>query len=562
MARSRRFLAFTDLLKNTYRSEARGHSSEQAQEERERERETVGEMRASRRDLVRAAGASLVVAGVSPISAFAKTTPKATPKALGRVPSSEDAVAIIGAGAAGLAAAYELRKDGIPFVLYEASTRFGGRMFTDDKTFAAQGQFCELGAELVNSTHPSIRSLAGELDVALEDFPEGDAGLIEEIYFYQGRRYTESEIIRAARPLIRAVARDLKAIYGDKPLEVITYRSPFRSRARAFDQMNLSEYLTRVPELETWLRVLIEAAYVVEYGKDAAHLSALSFLYIFASEESERWKTYGESDELSRIRGGSSRLLEATHKAIGGDERIRFGHELLKVGSRGSRLELTFRTDGGTRSHRHDQVVIAAPFSVLREVDGFKTGRGALELSPVKARAIRELSYGMNSKMMLGFEERLWRFPKSGQGSTGAVIGSGFATAIWETSRLQPGAPGILTHYMGGRKAIEANATKIAPTIADIDVYFPGVGALYNQRNAIMNWSTNKWAKGSYSSPSPGQYTTLFGAGHEPELRGRLLFAGEHTSIENYGYMDGAVDSGFRVANAIARARGKRRKTG
>ena len=48
----------------------------------------------------------------------------------------------------------------------------------------------------------------------------------------------------------------------------------------------------------------------------------------------------------------------------------------------------------------------------------------------------------------------------------------------------------------------------------------------------------------------PGQYTTLFGAGSTPE--GNVHFAGEHTSVEYFGFLNGAVVSGERAAKAVA----------
>ena len=57
---------------------------------------------------------------------------------------------IVGAGAAGLTAAWTLAKAGVPVVVYEASGRVGGRIWTFPG-FNDDGQFIELGAELVDS---------------------------------------------------------------------------------------------------------------------------------------------------------------------------------------------------------------------------------------------------------------------------------------------------------------------------------------------------------------------------------------------------------------------------
>jgi monoamine oxidase len=66
-----------------------------------------------------------------------------------------------------------------------------------------------------------------------------------------------------------------------------------------------------------------------------------------------------------------------------------------------------------------------------------------------------------------------------------------------------------------------------------------------------MNWPEYKFTRGSYTCPLVGQYTTLLKVAGKPELDGRLIFAGEHTSGEFSGFMNGAVQSGNRAAKEI-----------
>lgn len=77
-------------------------------------------------------------------------------------------VAIVGAGLAGLHAAYRLLQAGVRAQVYEASTRVGGRMFTA-RSLYAQGQVAELGGEFIDSNHVWCRGLAQEFGVPLDD---------------------------------------------------------------------------------------------------------------------------------------------------------------------------------------------------------------------------------------------------------------------------------------------------------------------------------------------------------------------------------------------------------
>ena len=81
-----------------------------------------------------------------PRSARAQEAPAAAPAGGG------SPVAILGAGIAGLTAAYRLQKAGVPCEIFEASDRTGGRMFTR-YDFNKDGMFCELGGELVDTDH-------------------------------------------------------------------------------------------------------------------------------------------------------------------------------------------------------------------------------------------------------------------------------------------------------------------------------------------------------------------------------------------------------------------------
>ena len=67
-------------------------------------------------------------------------------------------------------------------------------------------------------------------------------------------------------------------------------------------------------------------------------------------------------------------------------------------------------------------------------------------------------------------------------------------------------------------------------------------------------WATYPFSLGSYASPKPGQYTTFFDVAAEPALDGRLQFAGDHTSADHFGYMNGAVQGGNRAAAALVEA--------
>jgi monoamine oxidase len=87
--------------------------------------------------------------------------------------------------------------------------------------------------------------------------------------------------------------------------------------------------------------------------------------------------------------------------------------------------------------------------------------------------------------------------------------------------------------------------------LAGFDQNFPGARQAYNGRT-YYSWSAgDPHIGGAYSYLKPGQYTAFNGI--QGRRSGNLHFAGEHTSVDFQGYMEGALRSGYRCAAEIAR---------
>jgi monoamine oxidase len=120
-------------------------------------------------------------------------------------------------------------------------------------------------------------------------------------------------------------------------------------------------------------------------------------------------------------------------------------------------------------------------------------------------------------------------------------------------TRTQPGASGILVDYTGG--LIGASFGSGTPQqraqqfLAQIEPVLPGLGAQWNGRATVDFWLGNRWSRGSYSYWKVGQYTRFAGIEGVPERN--CFFCGEHTSIDSQGYLNGAVESGERVAGEV-----------
>jgi monoamine oxidase len=491
--------------------------------------------RVSRRDFVRMLGAAGLITAAGGLT-----------QGLGRadvisksVRTGGDPVAIIGAGVAGLTAAYRLFQAGIPCEIFEGSERIGGRIFTKTD-FNQEGMFCELGGELVDTEHADLMALARELGIEVQELKAGDAGV--DLYFFGGKHYTDKELIPLFEPFAKKLAADVEGIYDDD--------ENFTAKAGKFDRLDLAAYFAETGKgVEKWVLEMLRVAYTIEFGRECAEQSSLNLITLLEGETSAGFKIFGESDESKRIAGGSSSLPSALVKALEGKVKINRGHRLVRIAQAGPNLTLDFATDGATKPVKFARAICALPFTMLREIEGVT----ALGLSKEKQKAIAELGYGHNAKVMYGFTERWWRnaaagLPASGNGS---VLTDLPLQCTWETSRAQTGKGGILTNYLGGSATKNLGGDRGDKFKEELTRIFPGIDGKFDANRAVMNWPEYKFVRGSYTCPLVGQFTTLLEVSAEPELNGRLIFAGEHTAGELSGFMNGAVQSGNRAAQEI-----------
>jgi monoamine oxidase len=455
---------------------------------------------------------------------------------------SGDDVVIVGAGVAGLTAAWRLRQAGVGVRVFEAQERIGGRMLSLRGHFA-DDQVCELGGELIDTGHARMRALAAELGLVLDDLSEDPTAAYGDIWFHGGRRYSETEILRAFAPFAAAIARDAATL----PEEQITYAAP--AGAATLDSESISQWLDR-NGASGWLRQLIEVAYTCEMGLECEQQSALNLL-TFIDPDTAKFKIFGESDERFHVRGGNDRIVHGLGAKLG--DAIQTGHVLEALAERADGgYTLSFRRGNASFDLRARRVVLALPFTTLRRV------RLDVELPAAKKRAIAELGYGSNAKLMVGFNERVWATRHASGGSTYTDLP---LQTTWETSRMQPGKGGILTNFVGGRHGIEIGngspKDQADAAARQLDAVFPGISAARDgAREARFHWPSHAWTLGSYACFLPGQWTTLRGA--VGERVGNLHFAGEHCAFDNQGFMEGGVETGEWAAQAILGERAAR----
>ncbi|MBK6939503.1 MAG: FAD-dependent oxidoreductase [Planctomycetes bacterium] len=497
--------------------------------------------RLSRRSFLHAsaaAGAALCLPG----EAFAKLNKK------------NIEVAIVGGGIAGLAAAARLDRAGVPFTVYEASARAGGRMFTYTGPYFG-GQTAEWCGELIDSGHTRMRKMAKRYGLKLVNVHKAEPKGSQDTYRFGGAYYSEAQATADMQVLLPLLEQDLDAA---------GYPTSFDSSTAAgqlLDQLSVRDWIdSRVPGgAASPFGTLLDIAYAGEYGADTTDQSALNLLYLLGFQPKPNgFEVFGESDEVFRIKGGNEQLPERIAADLGIGTRVLLGHRMTKVSQDANGVTLVFDTPGGTETIVADFAILALPFAVLTTLD-----LGEADFDALKLQAIQDLGQGRNGKLQLQFAQRVWNGAGAWPGvSNGASYFDLGLQSCWDATRGQKGTPGILNVFTGGAAttsltttAAFANAsnagvaTDAAAALAQLDQVFPGVNAQYGGK-AISSLPHLQDTFGcSYSYYRVGQYTTF--GGYEKAAQARIHFAGEHCSQDFQGFMEGALREGERAAKEI-----------
>jgi monoamine oxidase len=482
-------------------------------------------------------GAAIAAAAAMPALLRPRTSEAASvPAARGRV--SDARVVVVGGGLAGLAAMRALDRAGVHATLFESSPRVGGRCWSERRAFG--DQVAERGGEFIDTGHETIRRLATDLGLTLDDVLQDEVKGTTPLWWFDGAPYTLDAATADLRGLLPALDRDASAIADALP----TWRRATPAQ-RALDRLSAATWIdTRVPGgARSRLGRLLANAYTEELGADPVDISAVSVVALLQATPRDALSPYAESDQRFHVRGGNDRIVEALAAPLA--QRIETGTRLALLAVDGSgRPHLAFTRDAATRFVVADRVILALPFTLLREVDLRRAGFGAR-----KRQAIDTLGMGRNTKLQLQFAERFWR----ARGGNGETRLAGSYVTSWEVTRGQPGKRGILNFFSGGTLAARAGdgtpESQARAALADLEHLYPGSAAQWTGAVIRNAWDRHPWTRGSYSLLKPGQYTAFHGSEWEPE--GPVHFAGEHTSEAASGYLDGAVESGQRAAREV-----------
>lgn len=441
-------------------------------------------------------------------------------------------IAIIGGGIAGLSAAHYLKKAGIQtFTIYEADKRLGGRIFTK-KNVINKNLRTEIGGEYIDSYHKDMFKLVKEYDLAMIDTFKEPLPLKKDAFFFEEKNIGLQQVIKEFQGIVNKIRSD-KAGLDDDFTNI---------NAQKLDNTSLAEYLQGL-ETSSWFTKLLNTAYLAEYGLETSEQSCLNFINMIDTDAPNSFNLYGISDERYKIRGGNSLLIDVMANEM--NSFIQTEMKLTAVYSVGKKFLMTFNEKQNIEA---DIVIMTLPFTILREIPMQVEG-----MTEEKQQCIMELGYGTNAKVMMGFNNRIWRT----QGYQGYLfnesIHNGWDNGLFQNNGQNNITEGGYTIFLGGNDGLEVQRgfeqEFEKKYLTELNKVFPGIEKDYNHRIFLGDWPQNPLSKGSYSCYKVGQWTTISGLEIEPI--GNMYFAGEHCSDESQGYMNGGAETGRIAAQNI-----------
>lgn len=447
----------------------------------------------SRRRFIKQAlgGSSLVLAGCSSFDSVFTTQKRIL----------DEEVLIVGAGAAGLAAAYELKRNNRPFRLFEAGSRLGGRVYSVQ---LAEGLRADLGAEFISSKDSVTRQFLKDFGVKTQNWrPQGESFHIE------SREWPLGELRKQLSVFVRRYMEVRRDLYRSQDVTLTFENAPRFDRVPYYDSMSVAELLAQLGGKDA--KQMSEAfryQFELKFGVSADRVSSLHFINEFKLDGAE----------TLIVEGGLGSFFDILSQRVVGtipDFFVRSEMQLIEISENPLSLELVFKRGLRQETYFAKQVILALPPSQLINVKGFANLEFSTGLVPV----------------LLGMQSgRLIKGAKQVKDKASTIVEMRSGESLWR--RPLGGEQSLVVAQSFNEKPFNS-----WPQVQESGAY-------------------RDWSRVAHSSPgshffAPGNYARGQGIFSGPLLQGKLHLAGDYTSLAHPQSIEGALSSGLAAARSI-----------
>jgi monoamine oxidase len=451
---------------------------------------------------------------------------------------SDKTVIVIGAGFAGLTAAWWLAIHGFQVTVVEARKRIGGRVHTK----RANQRVLECGGELIGRNHANWLRLASYFGLGLSPITTEENYAAESLkspMLLNGERISVGD----QETLYDEMRRALRTL--DPLAAKVKGLTPWESKLRGKDSESVEDWLKTLKRVSdrtiAALRFQLECDQTIPVEQQSllGLLAAVNggSLTDLSDRRREEPSEFWTETEVYRCAGGNDQLAECLKKEIG----ERGGQVLLSTPASNITLDSNdISVTANGKKYSGQWVVVAVPPSCWNTIEfPFKTDPYNITMGPA-------------FKFLADTKKRFWMRDSLSPNGTNDQFGM-----VWEGTDNEDSSRGEpeLTVFAGGPAADNVQNP------ANPDPYFrSGLEKLYNgfgnevESTTPVNWTTKEWTMAGYSCPTKGQVATAAERLYKP--CGRLVWAGEHTCMAFFGYMEAALQSGMHAAQLIAEQEG------
>ncbi len=417
-------------------------------------------------------------------------------------------VIIIGAGFAGLAAAYKLHQRKIDFVVLESRNRIGGRVFSHTID-ANEKLVIELGGEWVGNSHVRMIALCDDFKLRLFDNYMNSRLIYKGEFFDKGKWGFTKEWEKKFEEM-KADYRKLTDA-GAKELDKIDFWSHLVNNGCEGKDLELKELMDST-----------------DFGESLRHVSAYAAMGEYAESNN--------SNEMDKkIAGGNDQLAHAFKNAIGADK-ILLQHKVEKI-EQGAKVKVTC---AGGEVFDGDFIICTIPTFSAKKINWIPALPRETKL------AMNELQYARINKNAMLYSERFWK------DESFDLVTDQPGHYFYHATKDQPSAKGVLISYAIGDKApvikAQSDAWKADMINMSLKPAFGDTKQLLEKQENYY-WGDDEYSKGAYALYGVGQWFSVL-----PVLQRSFMrthFAGEHLSDAWQGFMEGAIETGEAAAKKI-----------